>query len=245
MKENRLVIIIPIYNKVPLDTEKASLVQFSKVYHWTWDVVLICPDDFTKEDIDLYIKLLNPYSSYDITYRHYSRDYFKSPSTYSQLLKLNSFYLEFYNYEYMLIFQTDCWALNFDKLRVWMDEDFDYVGAPILTNKIRWLSAPCCGNGGLSLRKISSFVKYTSDKRLIDELNKNEDYYNYEDIFFCQGISQHMYIDMPSWEDCSMFAWDMNPDILWEKNQKILPDIGIHAWTKNKLFWRNKIGIPE
>ena len=243
MKDYSLIIIIPVYNTNPKKTELASLQQFSKVYNWKYDVRIICPDDFSDEEVVDYITLLNAPENVYVQYKRYDSKYFKTTESYSQLLKLNSFYNDYADYDYMLILQTDVWTLSLDNIDDWINKGFDYIGAPILTNKQHWPSSPCCGNGGLSLRKISSFIKYTSNKEIIDILNKNDVYNKYEDVFFCEGISQYMYIDMPTWQECAEFAWDMNPDILCDYTGGEFPHIGIHAWPKNIPFWKDKIDV--
>lgn len=243
---NKLIVIIPIYNKEPKKTEIASLTQFSQAYEWKYVVRFVHPDSFNEDTLNIYRKLINTPENVYIQNKGYDDVYFKSTVSYSQLLKSKKFYIDCDEYDYMMIFQTDCWLMNgyqhyLDNI---IDKGFDYIGAPILTNKHHWPSSPCCGNGGLSLRKISSFIKYTSNKELIDLLNKNDVYNKYEDVFFCEGISKHMYVDMPTWQECATFAWDMNPDILYKSNVST-PRIGIHAWPKNIPFWKDKIDIDN
>lgn len=245
MKDDKLIIVIPVYNTTPKKTEIASIRHLGEVYNWKYDVRFICPEDFSDAEIVQYINMLNSPDNVYIQYKKYDSAYFKSTETYSQLLKSVDFYKDYEGYDYMLIFQTDCWALDINEIDGWIDEDFDYIGPPIITNKIHWPSSPCCGNGGLSLRKISSFIKYTFNKDIVDNLNKNEVFNKYEDVFFCEGISKYMYIDMPTWQECANFAWDMNPDMLWDYTGGELPQIGIHAWPKNMPFWKDKINVDN
>lgn len=245
MNKDRLIIVIPVYNSTPKKTEIASLKHFGETYDWNYDVRFICPESFSVELINLYIKLINAPDDVYVQYKPYPDSYFKSTKDYSRLMKSNSFYRDFVSYEYMMILQTDVWVTSINKIDDFIDEGFDYIGAPILTNKKHWPSAPCCGNGGLSLRKVQSFIEYTSDDSLISRLNENPVWNDYEDVFFCEGISKYLYIDMPTWEDCSLFAYDMNPDILWERTNGHMPEIGIHAWPKNIPFWKDKLDIPE
>ena len=244
-KNNKMIIVIPIYNETPKQIEIASLKHFGETYNWKYDVRFICPKSFSVELINLYIKLINAPEKIYVQYKQYSDDYFKSTKAYSSLLKTNTFYNDFKDYEYMLILQTDVWVTNINNIDEFIEESFDYIGAPILTNKQHWPGAPCCGNGGLSLRRIESFIEYTSNKEFVDELNENPIWNDYEDVFFCVGVSRYMYVDMPIWEDCALFAYDMNPDILWKKMDGQMPEIGIHAWPKNIPFWEDKLDIPK
>lgn len=82
---------------------------------------------------------------------------------YNEFLKLPDLYLSFKDFDYMLTYQADC--LVFKKsLDYWIKKKYDYVGAPwfILDNKknIKFLAI---GNGGLSLRKIDTFIKVSKE----------------------------------------------------------------------------------
>jgi len=72
---------------------------------------------------------------------------------YNILMTRPSFYQEFAEYDYMLVFQTDSLLMCYSPYSI---EDFlgyDYVGAP-------WKHFPenCGGNGGLSLRRIKAMI---------------------------------------------------------------------------------------
>ena len=116
MKDYSLIIIIPVYNTNPKKTELASLQQFSKVYNWKYDVRIICPDDFSDKEVVDYITLLNAPENVYVQYKRYDSKYFKSTESYSQLLKSNSFYNDYTDYDYMLILQTDVWTLSLDNI---------------------------------------------------------------------------------------------------------------------------------
>ena len=246
MYMKRLIIVIPIYNRQPSKIEEASLEQIAKVMDWDkYDMRLICPDKFTDSDIMTYARLLHvPYDVY-MQHMRYDDDYFSSQKAYSRLMKNNDLYKSFRGYEYMLLVQTDAWILSLDNIEKWMDRGFDYVGAPIISNVAHWPSAPVCGNGGLSLRRISKFIYMTSLKHICQEVDKNEVCHDYEDVFYCEGMTRHLYIDMPIWQDAASFAWDMNPDILYAMLDGCLPEVGIHAWAKNIPFWEQHISIPD
>ena len=103
--------------------------------------------------------------------------YFRSRSEYSRMLLNKNFYRKFSKYTHMLILQTDAIIikdLNKDYLI-----DYDYIGAPwipekkikiynsklfINTKRLPFIRGEkiSVGNGGLSLRKISSMIKLMS-----------------------------------------------------------------------------------
>lgn len=225
-----LVIVIPIYRNELLESERVSLLTLNKA-NTKYDVVFICGNSFT--NAKQYQDILKNESS--VIY--FDDEHFVSTEAYSDLLKTKYFYYRFNKYQYMLIYQTDCLMFNIDILEKWINEGFDYVGCPIIANAVDWPSMPVAGNGGLSLRKISTFIKILSDQSIIDELNKNEIYKKYEDVFFIEGITEYYRLDLPDWQDAAtLFGWDMNPDILYKKFGR-LPALGCHAFMKNLPFW--------
>lgn len=244
----QLCIIVPVYNKQPKPWELLSLQQLVKVCPVKYDICYIYPESWEEDVIKQYDDIIYNIDTLRkrILHAAFDDEYFRSTIDYSKLLKEQDFYNRFNDYEYVLIYQTDCWAINFSSLQEWLLQGFDYVGAPIIANKQHWPSMPCCGNGGLSLRRVSSFIKYTSDEGLRKQLDKNEIYHRYEDVYFCEGVSQYLYIDMPSWEECAEFAWDMNPDVLDNVHKFDWQNIiGCHAWTKNIPYWHDKLDIPK
>jgi glycosyltransferase involved in cell wall biosynthesis len=67
------------------------------------------------------------------------------------------------DYDYMLICHLDAWIFK-DDLRAWMAKGYDFVGAPLFLPDLgrgRFLKrmAPFGGNGGLSLRRISTCIR--------------------------------------------------------------------------------------
>ena len=75
------------------------------------------------------------------------------------------FYESFVAYRYILIYQLDALVFS-DQLLDWCETDLDYVGAPWLTcEDSPWVATPRVGNGGLSLRKVSGFLKVLSSNR--------------------------------------------------------------------------------
>lgn len=245
-KNKRCVIVIPIYNAEPTVTERFSIQSLAKAEGIEkYPIVFVTKKSFTDKEIQKYLYLVwDNCNVQSISCYPFPDECFESTETYSILMKSKGFYEKFAEYEYMMVFQTDCYCFSLKGLDEWLDEGFDFVGAPIIANRKDWPTLPLSGNGGLSLRKVSSFIRYTADQERIDVIDEaNEAYRKYEDVFFLVGLSQVEYIDTPTWEDAAMFSWDMNPDVLYDKFEA-LPQIGCHAWPKNALFWRDHIDMP-
>src|ERR1700737_7989 len=85
--------------------------------------------------------------------RRFSDRFFESRRGYSALLLSRDFYRSFSEYEYVLVYQLDCLVFSDDLLR-WCEKEFDYIGAVHTIGD----NAPCAGQGGFSLRRVSSFL---------------------------------------------------------------------------------------
>ncbi len=139
---------------MPTHNEKLSLQQLLKVLgnHQ------IC--FFTHKQLDLseYTKIL-PETQYCIEYFHHS--FFENISGYNKLLTSKKFYSRFKSYDFLLLYQLDAWVFN-DELNFWCESNYDYIGAPWY-EKFHEASKESrftgIGNGGFSLRKISSYLK--------------------------------------------------------------------------------------
>ena len=95
--------------------------------------------------------------------------YFSDRFGYNRLLLKKEFYEAFAKYEYILIYQLDCLVFA-DNLEDWCGKNWDYVGAPWLTDTEdvqKGFSA--VGNGGLSLRRVRSALAVLNSKQLADD----------------------------------------------------------------------------
>lgn len=230
----KVCIVIPVYKENPSHSDLFSInsiISCSKSCDWI-DIYYAHP-----LDLDL--------SKYPEVYgaEEFRNEYFTSTTQYSELLRTADFYNRFNNYTYMLIYQTDCYVLypnDFEnEFREWCNKDFDYIGAPIITNANHWGDVPCVGNGGCSLRKISKFISICENAELYNKLMNSQLkdlYIQYEDLYFCRGVSNEIYMDMAHFSEAAKFAWDMNPDLLY-RGGHIWP-LFVHAWDKNLPFWR-------
>ncbi|HZY81116.1 MAG TPA: DUF5672 family protein [Cyclobacteriaceae bacterium] len=172
----RLIIVVPVYKPSASEYEDRSLRQLYDVCG-KYDVCFFHP-----EGLDLsYYKSL---ASTKTTFKSFPKKYFQSLETYSKLLMKPSFYKAFSEYDYMLIYQPDAFIFR-DELEQWMEADYDYIGAPFwfyyttIREKAQYGGV---GNGGFSLRKISSMQRVLNswgpfyDRRDIDELKANKNF---------------------------------------------------------------------
>lgn len=153
-------IIIPIYRKNISENELLSLTQCFKILN-NYPVVFVGPESL---DTKFYEEFCNTHNI-EFKIERFKDKFFKGLSEYSKLLLNVNFYKKFESYEYILLYQLDAWVFR-DELKNWMDKGYDYIGAPWFERfdkaKPDAKLLPIAGNGGLSLRKVSSIIQALS-----------------------------------------------------------------------------------
>lgn len=240
MKTN--CIIIPVYKETPGLLDKFSLESLSKNLKdfSEYEVYFIYPENLGTAQWKRYV-------DHDVILRPFSSDYFLSTLSYSNLLESYGFWNTFKEHEYALIYQTDGYCIG-GNLKEYIDMNYDYIGAPIIAQNARWFNVPAVGNGGVSLRKISTMIEVTDPNGEFIEENKediakhnkmNSNMYSiYEDLYFAQLVPILWDFRKPKFDIATSFAYDMNTDIVYEMTKHKLP-LFIHAFDKNIRFWQN------
>lgn len=257
-------IVIPIYKETLDCVEEISLNRLRKVLlddkvldKVCTDVYLVCPKGL---DTSNYEKIYNTWDEFTfLKKKEFDPSYFKSTDTYSQLCISYDFYNSFNEYDYMLIYQLDCYLFR-DEISAWCNKGYDYIGGPILSTDCGWDTVkksmqkngkevwhPYVGNGGFSLRKISTFLDITDPNgelrttyELTDELLKAV---KYEDKYFCNDLYNFYQLEIPSWNEALKFAFDMSVDIIYTLFKFEGTPMGIHSVDKNIRWWKKV--IPE
>ena len=98
------------------------------------------------------------------------------------------------------------------------------------------------GNGGLSLRKVNSFInacELYQDK--ISEFTQNRHHLYNEDVFWAIIPQEFLY---PTTDEAMDFGFDTNPKYCLRMKQGKLP-FGCHSWTKPRFykFWKDYITL--
>ena len=178
-----------------------------------------------------YKKILLLPESLSLTWRNakasrFADHFFESVSTYSQLLLSREFYERFSEDEYILIYQPDCLVFA-DQLIQWCQAGYDYIGAPLPGSKMDAAQGLWrVGNGGFSLRKVSSFLRVLDTRRSAHDL-----------------ISVGRQVLLSGLADLR----DLPPGQRWLKTLRVLRDtrMGITAYAANyslneDLFWSDR-----
>lgn len=151
--EPNLVVILIIAHKEELsENEKLSLIQCYKVLG-QHPIKII-----SKKDINT--------QAYTNVIKDAKFDFIRSnwTSTYSQFnkLKINKLlYMRYKKFKYILFYELDAWVFR-DELEYWCSQSFDYIGAPWYEGWSNMNESSVfigVGNGGFSLRKISTHLK--------------------------------------------------------------------------------------
>lgn len=228
MKE--VAVVIPVYKVMPSESEIKSFKQCLAVLG-NYPIVLAAP-------LGLDTKFYDQTAGKKLTCISFDKKYFLSTKGYSELLLSRLFYKNFISYTSILIYQLDAWVFR-DELAYWCSLDYDYIGAP-------WLDAPPVatgkkplinlskllenkvGNGGFSLRKVKSHLKWATWAGFVFKfIPKNED------MIWTLFVP----FKKPSVLKALSFAFELEPEKAYSLNGEKLP-FGCHAWEKyNPEFW--------
>ena len=153
MSDHNKVKILFIYHKERLDKyEDFSIKTLFKNFDNS-QIIVVHPDN-----ID------NPFPKCDS--KSFDKKHFKSRKNYSQLLLSRKFYNSFIDLQFIVIYQLDCIFLS-NNIEYFCDTGYDYIGAPFFRNiEYPSLGLSRVGNGGLSIRKVESFLSVLNSKRM-------------------------------------------------------------------------------
>lgn len=239
-----VAVVIPIH-RVDLKTEEWMTVQHNVELLSGVDIIAVVPE---RLDITTLPTCLNRAKLQRIPNRWMTEGSLRG---YNEMMLSAEFYQLFINYTYILICQPDAWLFR-NELDVWCAKGYDYVGAPwwrrgiwslpllrYLFPKNRRLYGKV-GNGGLSLRRVDSFLKtcQTQQSRIQHYLRQTHHMYG-EDVFWAIEPINFRY---PTMAEALQFSFDTRPQRCLETNHNQLP-MGCHGWLKpqNIDFWKHYI----
>jgi Protein of unknown function (DUF5672) len=149
---NRAIILIISHKARLTNFESISLRQCVKILG-QYPIRLICPQGLDVSEYQRHVPEI-PIEFIDERWQ----------STYAMFnaLKVSPFlYEKFCGFEYILFYEPDAFVFS-DQLLYWCDRGLDYIGAPWLEGLGALASDRIIGvgNGGFSLRKVSSHLKF-------------------------------------------------------------------------------------
>jgi len=221
----RYVTAVPVYKTSPSKSEALSLLQLR--FLEVQNVTLVCPENL---DLCHYLDLWP-----DLKIQRYAPEHFVSVQSYNDLVISPIFYAPFAkDYDYLLIHQLDAFLLS-NQINQFCNAGFDYYGAPWKTGfpQYRFLFNQWAirlntkrfhvGNGGLSLRKITS---------TLDLLARKEGHYSktlfIEDAFlgYWGSVDGNFHSCPPLL--AATFSLEMDPNY-WIAQTGVLP-MGFHGF---------------
>lgn len=152
---NNAVAII-VYSEFPLISEIASFCQCVEIFK-THKICIIAPSTL---QCSVYTDIISKtFVHWNI--QRFDDACFRSIQTYNKLMLSEHFYLRFADYDFILIYQLDAWVFT-DELDSWCAKGYDYIGAPWFSDRGEMFAF--AGNGGLSLRKVATFIDVLSKR---------------------------------------------------------------------------------
>lgn len=127
--QSSAVVIIPVYKTRNLLTklEERSLIQCISVLD-KHQICFVCPMTL---DVNDYLKA---FSDAKFQVERFNDYYFSSIQGYNNLMLSKEFYQRFSAFDFILIHQLDAYVFR-DDLNYWCEQDYDYIGAPWLTDR--------------------------------------------------------------------------------------------------------------
>jgi hypothetical protein len=213
VREEDICVVIPIYKQSLSDFEIKSVNQCINVLS-NYTICFICPVHL---DLTFYEEKFPQIKNY----KFFKAYFFDTIFTYNKLMLSSNFYESFDNYSYIQIYQTDAWIFR-DELQYWCNLNYDYIGAPwFKKNDENSRKFDGVGNGGFSLRKVSSFIKISNSHKRIKPLKEvrqrlNERKYNIKGLLFAYPIYYLKCIFMLRNNTYSSFNdTDLYEDVFW------------------------------
>jgi hypothetical protein len=248
MSKKAACIVVPVYKNKLSDAERASLVQLLEVMP-AHDILLACPAQL---QVSTYEEVFKRYNR-PFRIERFDDHFFADINGYNQLMLQAGFYNRFSSYHYMLIYQLDAWIFR-DELDYWCQQGYDYIGAPWMDEDFArrywvsnsrigyWLDKASVkpntvGNGGFSLRKISTFT------RVLKLFHAKASIWNSnEDIFWALYVPYYYpFFKIPSLQKALHFAFETDAEACMKITNHQMP-MGCHAWEKHdRVFWQQYI----
>jgi hypothetical protein len=143
-------VVVPLYRERVDRTEAIALTQCCRVLG-RHGIVFIAPE---KLDIAA-ASAIAAAAGVEPRVERFAAGAFRSTGTYNALMLSRAFYERFTRVEYILIHQLDAFVFS-DSLERFCALGYDYIGAPWSHHD---RARRCVGNGGLSLRKVSTALR--------------------------------------------------------------------------------------
>ena len=251
-----LIFVSPLYKALD-ENERTSIRQALTILQGR--TIEYChPQSLDIKESQAFIESIEHTNS--VSFRAIENHHLQSIAAYSRWLLHPDFYRHYASFEFLCILQTDVFLFK-DDFNDWINQPWDYIGAPWFEDwgagkSDRIIGA---GNGGFSLRRVPHFIRLLESNQrrygllhsalsaLRQPLNRknwnrittqntlhhsqippmNEDKW-----FGLHAPAAVNWFKVAPWQMAMQFAFDAQPQRLFELNQRNVPT-GIHAWHKH------------
>jgi len=201
-----VAIVVPMHNRPQLLPEEEVSLRHLIHYLGKYDKYLLVPETPNAR-----------YHGFGI--KRFSKKFFGSTDAYRRLMLTAQFYDTFREYKYILIYHLDALVFS-DQLMEWCETDLDYIGPPFIScADSPWVKVERVGNGGLSLRKIDTFLKTIYSSRYYMEPNEYWRKYCASKPRVVQYLNlPRKYLKRLGMANCAqwhMSHWTRNEDLFW------------------------------
>lgn len=240
-------VVIPIYKK-KLNSVEDSILRDAIEKLSEFPFCLIAPGN-----LDLKYYRENWKECRNVAFKEWEAD---SLSDYNRLMMQHTFYRTFREFKYILIFQLDGLLLKgSSELNAFLNMDFDYIGAPWpgegyryckrvipgsghipFLRKLQGETLCRVGNGGVSLRKVDSMIRFFEAWK-----PEAEDWAKAEDIFISfYGQKQKYKLNIAPVELARQFSLETN---MKEEIQNGRIPFAVHKWEQYYPELPEKAGL--
>lgn len=151
-----VTVTIPVYKDRPNASEIASYNQCLKVLG-KYPITLFVPSGMPTANYDT--------SSPNVNVLEVPHRYLNTREAYSAFMLDQSFYKQFIDSEFILIYQLDAWVFR-DELEYWCKQGYHYIGAPWShKNGKGEVMIGGVGNGGFSLRHVVKSIEVLDEAK--------------------------------------------------------------------------------
>lgn len=256
-------IVIPIYKPTLTELESQLLRHNLETLH-RHRIVILIPEGMDRSWLNEQFDVDSRYEVIEVSDEWLGRK--NGIAGYNEMMLSTDFYKLFEGVDYILICQTDVYIFK-DELLDWCERGYDYIAAPwsrrpvydlpILKQYMQlrlYLNNPergflrqqlfgRVGNGGLSLRRVDSFIAASVKYR--DEITRRRsgknNHLTNEDTLWALLPQEFRY---PEYNEALRFSIDVKPELCLKINGGELP-FGCHGVTRPKIFkfWQDKLDL--
>lgn len=166
MNKNQIAVVLPVYKDEITPFEEIALQQCFATLD-EYPIIFISPKKM-KNGV-FHKKYCNNFQ-----FIFMESKYFASIESYNVMMLSDWFYEYFLLYDYILIYQLDCFVFR-DELKIWADKGYSFIGAPWILGELSLDNVneiSNVGNGGFSLRNIKDCIFILNSSKKVFSFNE-------------------------------------------------------------------------